>query len=160
MRVLMLSQGGDGLGVAQRLALEGHNVDLWIADDRYARAGRGIVNRVPNWRSALRRADLVVSDCVGFGRWEDVVQASNKPMLGFCAPLDALELDRRKGIELFERAGIQTPESLDFTSTTEARQLINDAGFDDGWVIKPSGNKSADKTMVVKDEALLDHSLR
>ena len=72
MRILILSAEGDGLGVAQRLSMEGHSVDLWIKENRFDRAGKGICNRVSTWRTPLAKADLIICDMVGFGDKEDV----------------------------------------------------------------------------------------
>ncbi|KKM60741.1 hypothetical protein LCGC14_1538710, partial [marine sediment metagenome] len=43
MKILILSKQGDGLGIAQRMQDEGHNVDIWIQDPRYKLSGKGIV---------------------------------------------------------------------------------------------------------------------
>jgi len=160
MRVLFVSKEGDGLGIAQRLALEGHSADVYIADTRFKSAGRGIVNRVPEWRSAARRADLIIADCVGLGRCEDSVRSLGRPAIGFSAALDTIELDRRKGMELFERAGIKTPETHYFNSTAEALKLPATHGWGDGWVVKANGNISTAKTAVVKDESLWPRAVR
>jgi phosphoribosylamine--glycine ligase len=160
MRVLFVSKEGDGLGIAQRLALEGHNADVYVADDRFRLAGRGIVNRVSEWRPAARRADLIISDCVGLGRYERDVQSLGRPSIGFCAALDTIELDRRKGMELFERAGIKTPETYYFSNTAEALKLPSQHGWGDGWVVKANGNISTAKTSVVKDEVLWPRAVR
>lgn len=152
MRVLIISKEGDGLGIGQRLALEGHSVDCWISDSRFARAGKGIVNRISEWRPALPRADLIIADCVGLGKLEDTIAATGRPTLGFSAALDAIELDRRKGMELFKRAGISTPETFYFNTPAEAERIPAKEGWQDGWVVKANGNISTAKTAVVKDE--------
>jgi phosphoribosylamine--glycine ligase len=160
VRVLFISKEGDGLGVAQRLVLEGHNVDVYVADDRFKNAGRGIVGRVGDWRLAIRRADLVIADCVGLGKYEDIVRQTNRPSIGFSRALDTIELDRRKGMELFERAGIKTPETLYFDKPADALKLTAQHGWGDGWVVKANGNISTAKTAVVKDELLWPRAVR
>jgi phosphoribosylamine---glycine ligase len=154
VRVLFISKEGDGLGVGQRVAFEGHNVDFYIADAGSAKAGRGIVNRVAEWRPALRRADLIIADCVGLGRYENIVREAGRPMIGFNRALDAAEIDRRAGMDLFTNVGVQTPETLFFDSKKEALSLPSRHGWDSGWVVKCSGNLSNDKTAVVKEETL------
>jgi phosphoribosylamine---glycine ligase len=154
VRVLFISKEGDGLGVGQRLAFEGHAVDFYISDSRFARAGRGLVNRVSDWRAAARRADLIIADCVGLGKLDNILRSLGRPMLGFSPALDTIELDRRKGMELFEQVGIQTPETHYFTSKAEALRLPAKEGWDAGWVVKPNGNISTAKTAVVTEAAL------
>lgn len=160
MRVLFVSKEGDGLGVGQRLALEGHNVDFWIAEERFAKAGRGLLSRVPSWQSAARRADLIIADCVGLGKYEEIARAYKVPLLGFSRILDIIELDRMKGMELFEAAGIAIPETHEFTSPAEARAIPQREGWGDGWVVKPSGNLSTSKTLTCKDDSLWDRSCK
>jgi phosphoribosylamine--glycine ligase len=152
--VLFISKEGDALGVAQRLALEGHAIDVYVAEERFALAGRGLVNRVADWRAATRRADLIIADCVGLGKLEDTIRQTGRPSLGFSAALDVVELDRRKGMELFTRAGIAIPETYTFDNATEAKSLPSQHGWGDGWVVKANGNIATSKTAVVKDEAL------
>lgn len=159
MRILIVGNG-DGLGIGQRLAFEGHTVDLYISDERFKRAGKGIVNRVPEWRPVARKADLIIADSVGLGRYESTVRAFGRPVLGFTPELDVIELDRRKGIELFERAGIETPETYPFASPAEALRIPLSKGFDDGWVVKANGNIGAEKTAVVTDQSLWDRAVR
>jgi len=159
MRVLFVSKEGDGLGVAQRLALEGHSVDVWIPDERFKKAGRGIISRVPSWQTAARRADLIIADSVGLGKYEDLVRSFNKPAIGFSSLLDIIELNRVKGMELFERAGVSVPPTFEFHSTAEAKAITQKEGWGEGWVVKPNGNLSTAKTMVCKDEKLWDRCL-
>lgn len=159
MKVLILSKEGDGLGVAQRLILEGHDVDVWIAESRFALAGKGIVNRVPSWPGPARQADLIIVDCVGLGKWEKQLRALDKPIIGLSATLDKIELDRALGMKVFETAGLTIPETYSFDSTAEAQKIKDNIEWQTGLVIKPSGNLSTSKTMVVKDETGWDRCL-
>jgi phosphoribosylamine-glycine ligase len=160
MHILVVSREGDGLGVAQRLALEGNDVDLFIAEKRMRRAGRGIVNRVPQWRgNALARADLILADCIGLGRFEEVMRSSGKPFIGFCPTLDKIESDRLLGMQMFERAGMDVPETHPYASPAEAATVVREHGWGEGWVAKPSGNKDTAHTTVCRDEALWEHCL-
>lgn len=164
MQILVVSREGDGAGLAQRLALEGNHVDLYIAEERYERVARGFkfagggeVSRVNRWERAVREADLILADCIGLGRSEDLVRSTNKPFIGFCHYLDAIEADRLKGMELFERAGIAVPETVPFNSRDEAHSVPAKRQWKEGWVIKPSGNQGPENTAVVTDEALWEH---
>lgn len=160
MRVLVMGKEGDGFGIAQRMALEGHDVDVFCADKRFRRALRGIVNRVPAWPGPARRADLIICDCVGMGRYESVMRDLDKPSIGFSAICDKIELDRVLGMDMFRRAGISIPETHEFKSVAEAESTPGKVGWGDGWVVKASGNISTAKTMVVKDETLWPSAIR
>jgi phosphoribosylamine--glycine ligase len=155
LNILLISKEGDGLGVAHRLQIEGNDVSVWIKDERYERALKGIVDRVSDWRPAVASADCIIVDMVGFGRM--VPDFGNVPVLGASAVVDNLELDRQFGIELFRRAGVDYPETRSFPGPSSV-ELPEPWGL--GWVIKPCGNKSTNKTLIVRDEELWDHCIR
>lgn len=158
VRILMLSQSGDGLGLAHRLVSEGHKVDVFIRESQYKMAGVGIVDRVPSWRPHLAKADLVVADMVGFGNYEATIKEAKKPLIG-CSPLmDVAELDRQRGINLLVRAGIDIPETFSFKGPKQARDILK-VWKDPGYVIKPSGNISTAKTSVARFPELYEHAL-
>jgi phosphoribosylamine--glycine ligase len=159
MRILFISKEGDGLGIAQRLMLEGHSVDVWCAEERFERAGRGIVNRVKSWEDSAPRADLIIADSVGLGKLEDKLRAYKAQTLGFSALLDVIELNRAKGMEMFERAGVTIPDTYEFDTPKAAASLTKHNGWGDGWVVKPNGNISTAKTMTCRDERLWERTL-
>ena len=159
-RILLISKEGDGLGVAQRLALEGNDVDVWVEEERFKEAGKGLVNRVRSWEPAAHLADMIFLDGVGLAaKMEKQLLALDKPLLGCSARLDAIELDRALGMDLFTTAGIAIPETRNWTGTAEADKIVKEEPWQEGWVIKPSGNQSTAKTMIVKDQTLWDRCL-
>ena len=120
--------------------------------------GDGSVRRVGTWEGRLAAHDLVLADCVGWGRQQDLLRASGVPHLGFNATLDRVEVDRAKGMELFATAGITIPETVEFGSKAEAIALPAEQGWGDGWVIKPSGNLANDTTRTVKEPGLWERA--
>src|SRR3990172_9537182 len=152
MRTLLISENGDGLGIAHQLVKEGHIVDCWIKEAQFEKAGVGIVNRIDSWRPAIPKADLILVDMVGFGtQVERVATQFGKPYIG-CDPLmDVAELDRQKGMELFLKAGIKIPETFSFQSPAEALSLLK-MWKEPGFVIKPCGNISTAETTVCRDQ--------
>jgi len=151
MRTLLISENGDGLGIAHQLVKEGHIVDCWIKEAQFEKAGKGIVNRIDSWRPAIPKADLILVDMVGFGlQVERVATQFGKPYIG-CDPLmDVAELDRQKGMELFLKAGIKIPETFSFQGPAEALSLLK-MWKEPGFVIKPCGNISTAETTVCRD---------
>ena len=114
-----------------------------------ARAGEGIVRRVPAWRPELAQADLVICDMVGFGRYEATLKKLGKVTFSCSAEADKLELDRAYTMELFKEHGIGIPETYEFDSPEDAVGLV-DIWEEPGFVIKPSGNAATSKTFVVR----------
>lgn len=157
MRVLFISTHGAALGLAHHVAQEGHNVDVFIADARLRLSGLGLVNRVGDWRAALRRADLTVADGVGLGRYEDIVRQTNRPTVGFSAALDTLQLDGAKCAEMFDRAGIQTlPQSLDASSgdgpaRSSGVQVAVGSWFNGSAFVRPFTYTFADRRLFAGD---------
>src|SRR5215469_10893246 len=116
------------MGVAQRLALEGNDVYMHVREPRAFRQGRGLLHRPQKWQGEVRNADLIIADCVGLGHLERAIADSNRPYLGFCQLLDAVELDRARGMEMFERAGITTPPTYPYGTVSEARGIPEQNG--------------------------------
>ena len=159
MKILFVSKEGDGLGVAHRLVTEGHDVFYYIKEPRFHLAGKGIVDRVLNFRPYITRCDLVVCDMVGMGRFVDLFRRLGKPVFSCSSEIDKLELDRQAGMNVFKEAGIDIPETHPAGSPAEAKTLISGQAWGKGWVLKPDGNKATSKTMVVRDPETIDWAL-
>jgi len=154
----MLSMDGDGLGLAHQLVKDGNSVDVFIKDTRYKDSGRGIVNRVQSWRPHVAKADLVIGDMVGFGQYEETLRKLGKPLLGISKWADHIELDRVMGLQLFEAAGIDVPETESYETPESARHLVK-VWRDPGYVLKPSGNLDTAKTYICRDKETLNWAL-
>ena len=159
MRILVLSQTGDFLGVAQRLRLEGHDVAMWIKEKAYARSGKGIVERVLSWRPLLRWADLVIVDIVGMGKYYPLLKSMGKPFLGCHPEMDRLELDRAYGMKCFADAGITVPETFPFPTPAKALQWMRDEDWGDGFAVKADDNIGCASSRVLTEPEQLDWAL-
>ena len=151
MRILMLSKSGDGLGIAHKMVVEGHTVDVWIQDADLLWAGRGLVGRPISWRPLVRKADLIMADMVGFGKHEKTLRGMGKVLFSISLVGDTVELDRKRGIKLLERSGIKVPESVPFPTPKAARDILS-IWREPGFVVKPSGNIATGKTYIVRDK--------
>lgn len=152
MKILMLSTEGDGLGVANKLVGEGHEVFMYIREPRFARAGDGIVKRISSWREGLRKAELIICDMVGWGAQEDLFRGLGKPTISCSYVLEQAELNRTRGMELFRSVGIEIPETFSCKNAQEAKKTVDAQDWGLGWVIKPDGNIATSKTMVVREK--------
>lgn len=159
MKILMMSKEGDGMGVAHRLVREGHDVALWIQEPRFNLAGKGIVRRPREWRPEIPYSDLIICDMVGFGNYEGLFKRFGKPVLS-CSPIfEMAEYDRGKGMQLFKALGIEIPETYSCKNPEEAKGIISGLEWGKGFVIKPDGNISTAKTMVVTEQDDFEWSL-
>jgi len=71
----------------------------------------------------LSKADLVICDSVGFGKYQDFIQGSGKPLLG-CDPIfDEMHEDRRKAVTLLKHLAIAMPSEDDIE---RAPDLLNE----------------------------------
>lgn len=153
MKILILSHDGDGLGIAQKLSEEGHDVRMYIKDPQYKHAGKGIVTRVPSWRPVFKNQDLIICDMVGFGQHEETLRTSRAQLFSCSQVMDQIELDRKKGHEVFKKFDIQTPITLSYSNPDAAREVLNMwDDFPNGVFVKPSGNVATAKTQHVKTQ--------
>lgn len=158
MRILLLSEHGDGLGVAQRLVSEGHKVSVFIRSKGYERAGKGLVDRVNSWRPLLPDTDLVICDMVGFGRYQGTFKRMGIPAFACSRIADMLELKREKSIELFNKVGISVPQTEFYRSPADAEDILR-TWDPPGYVIKPNGNISTAKTLIARDPEIFEWAL-
>lgn len=159
MKILVISQTGDFLGVAQRMVLEGHHVAMWIKSPDYKRSGRGIVERVNSWREKLRWADLVIVDMVGMGNVEKTLKAVGVPFIGASPIMDEIELNRAKGMEVFRAVGITIPETHAFSSPEEAKTFFVGLEWGDGFAVKADDNIGCATSRVLSEPEQLDWAL-
>lgn len=158
MKILILSMDGDGLGIAHRLAAEGNQVRMYVKDPRFRQAGEGLIEPISSWRPSLSWSDLIICDMVGFGKHEELFKTRGKVVFGCSKVMDMAELEREKGMELFERFGVPIPETYSFGNPKEA-EAISDLWEDPGFVIKPSGNLDTAKTYVCKNPEIYKWAL-
>lgn len=132
-RFLLLSECGDGLGLALRLTAEGHEVKLWLRDKKELGLGRGLVDE------ARRYERTVVSDCTGFGVFMDALRESEFLTFAGSEFADKLEEDRAFSDVIMTEAGIVTPDSVRANSPEEAEEFIEAY---ERVVLKPEGGLS------------------
>lgn len=148
MKVLIVEDGGDGLlDLALRAQEAHHTVKHFLrAYDREKRpVGRGLVERVDDWRAWMRWADLVLLGGCGrymveMARWRD----EGVPIIGGTPESASWELDRLKGMSVFRAAGISVPPYKECRTFDEA--IAHIAKHDEGYAIKPCGDV-ADKSL-------------
>jgi phosphoribosylamine---glycine ligase len=144
MRVLLVEPHADGLlDLAIRAQAYGHEVRYYLRDyDQHKQpVGRGLVDRVPDWRPSMRWADLVILGSLGyhmaeFDRW----RASGVPLIGAPGEAGQWELDRLAGMHAFEEHGIPVPAYQQCSTIEDALRAVEGNADDDGIAIKPCGD--------------------
>jgi phosphoribosylamine-glycine ligase len=136
---LILSEGGDGSGLAMRLKDEGHDVKIWIRDPEAEKRCKGLVDQADSYSFG----QTVVADCTGLGSLLDTYKEGGIPTVGGSSFADKLECDREYAEEVFHTVGIDTPKSEKASTWEEAAELIAKLGGETGRIVlKPEGRFS------------------
>src|SRR6267378_1380187 len=138
MGFLIVSEGGDGLGLALRLQEEGHKVSMSIKNPIAEHRGEGLVEKsvAPEFKPVL------LADCTGSGALLDSYRASGGDIFGGSQVADRLESDRKYASQIFKKAGIQEPFSKRFTDWESAFEFVQSWDKDSKLVFKPEGKHS------------------
>lgn len=149
MKILALDYyGTDGmLDFCMRCIRAGHRVKWYFKPDlRSAEVGRGLVERVDDWREWMRWADLVVmSDNTKYLREIDAWrQNEDIAIIGASSEAASWELDRKTGQEVFKKAGIPVPDFKEFSDYETAIAFVKKENR--AFVSKPSYDES-DKSL-------------
>ena len=141
MKVLVLEPHSDGLlDLALRAEAYGHQCRYYCSDYNPQRnpVGRGLVERVSDWRPSMRWADLVLLGSHRWGMEIDRWQAEGVPIIGAGSQAWQWELDRLAGMRAFKQAGIPVPEFHQCSSLDEAMAYVAKRG--EGMAVKPCGD--------------------
>src|SRR6266478_9181489 len=135
---LILSECGDGVGLALRLKAEGHEARIKIFDSAFENQGKGVVDSA----SEYSFGQTVIADVTGFGQVLDKFREAGVRTFAGGSFADKLEKDRQLGEEVFEQGGIRTPESAHASSWDDAEKLVRKFGDEGRVVLKPEGSLS------------------
>lgn len=138
MGFLIVSEGGDGLGLALRLQVEGHQVSMSIKDPIAEQRGEGLIEK----NSKPDFTPLLLADCTGSGALLDSFKSNNGLSYGGSQTADKLESDRKFSSQVFKKANIREPFSKEFTDWDSAFEFINSWEEDSKLVFKPEGKYS------------------
>lgn len=136
-KFLMISGGGDGLGLALRLRQEGNDVAVWIREGRSKSNYDGLIKKVKKWEEFLDPSTIVIFDSSGGGRTAERLRARGHFVFAAGQFADALELDRAVAFDIMHQAGIRTPKSKTFRSWQKAKDYVKER--DTKLVFKASG---------------------
>lgn len=133
MRYFLLSEGGDGVGLAMRLHAEGNEVRVFIRDPEAADRCKGLIETGNDYSWG----DIVVADCTGMGALCDRFREHGAKVVGGSGLADKLEQDRQYAERVMRQCGILVPEARSFSDWESAERFIKDS--EDRLVFKPEG---------------------
>jgi len=133
------SYGESALAWALRCIDAGHKVKWFFQPTpRSEHIGKGLVERVSDWRDWMRWADLVfLPDNCKYLRELDAWRDRGVPILGPNVAGAAWELDREEGMKVMRTAGIDVPPVKEFSDYDQAIAYVKKRG--ERLVSKPSG---------------------
>lgn len=151
MRFFVVSERGDGAGVAARLVREGHEVLMYFRDITARKNLDGIVKKVFSIQEGLNELpDVVVFDMVGFGNEAEKVREAGFRVFGGGKWNDKLELDRKFSMKTMDVMGIKAPKSFAFSNFKDAMGFVK--SYRKLLVLKPFNNMNTEFTYVPKNQ--------
>jgi phosphoribosylamine--glycine ligase len=146
LRVCMPTQYAEGAAwFAQRMAANGHEVDVSIAAEQCKEALGGIINRV-DALDEPEAYDLAVFDVCGQGKLADEARLKT-PTIGDSSLATRLEEDRIYGLEFMEQCGIKVSPWEQFSNPADAIRYIKRSKKP--LVFKPVGEQDDKSTTYV-----------
>ena len=147
MRICLASVYAEGAWLAWKMASEGHDVSMVVAEPRYAEALKGLVRVVPP-DSEVDPASfqLCVFDTTGMGSDADDARLAT-PTIGDSSLADSLEEDRLAGLEFMQKCGLQVAPWEAFDNPADAIRFIKKTKK--RYVFKPIGEQSDKSTTYV-----------
>ena len=145
MRLLIIDPAGAALDLAVRAKRAGHAVKHFITQkEKTKHIGRGLVDVVEELKPWINWPDLIfLADNTKYLREVDTLRAFGVPIVGPSHEAAQWELDRQLGMDVFAKAGIETPAAHEFTDYDQAIAFVKK--HNRRFVSKPSGD--ADKAL-------------
>lgn len=152
MKILFLSRYGEGADIAFRMVLDGHQVRVWIEEEKCRDNADGLVPKVTDWRPSVKWADLAVFDYNSKGLaaiWEQIHR--QVPCFGGSSFGHKLEDDRAYARAVMAQCGLPALESKSFKTLKEAHAHLK--AHPVAHVVKPSGAKVDKHHLIVGQRA-------
>jgi phosphoribosylamine---glycine ligase len=149
LRVCMPTQYAEGSWLGQRMAANGHDVDVAIGAEQCKEALGGLIN-VVDGLDQPENYELAVFDVCGQGKLADETRLK-VPTIGDSSLATRLEEDRIYGLEFMEQCGIKVSPWEEFSSPADALRYIKKSKRP--LVFKPVGEQDDKSTTFVARSA-------
>lgn len=127
MKIAIVDERADALGLAVELARAGHDVLHTSADPAYARAGLGLVSKAPNIMSLLPESigvELYVILAAGYSVQAKLLRARGARVLGGSAWVERLSRDAAFAAAAVESYGLRAPEQRAYPDAESALMAL------------------------------------
>ena len=153
MNVLIIDATGCGLSFAMRCQAYGHKVRLFERNNKdgsRSEIGDGIIQRIPEWESSMKWADLIFcTDNVFYIYQLERYRDQGYPIVGPSIDTNRWEQERDHGEKILNMAGIETIPSQTFENYDEAiKHVLQNPNRK--FVSKPIGDGAKDLSYVAK----------
>ena len=165
MKILLLTNEGDGLALGLQFMREGHACAAWakeplgdlykgIIEPRFY----GIDSNDKPWhdiQAAIQwQPDYAIADVTGLSWAAQQCRTAGIPVLGGDSLNDALEQDRFEALRFADACGVHIPHTLGYSEheVSKACEFIRDCGPDEHYVVKSSRHDKASSFVATNPE--------
>lgn len=143
MRILFISSRNIiAADLARKLKREGNEVKLFIDDKNRKLNLENIVEKTDDWKRELDwvgKDGIIVFDDVGYGKIQDKLRKKGFLVFGGNELGDKLEFDREHAQRIFKKYGLQTLETISFSSIGGCIRFVKKSNKN--WVVKQNDHK-------------------
>jgi len=111
MKILIVTKDGLALGLAQRLSLEGHQVEVFATDADMQYTGQGFYTISDNLWKSVQECKFIISDTGNQSQLCSKAATYNKPIIGCNKITDMINSDAIKEYDIGHRLGMEFPPS-------------------------------------------------
>lgn len=160
MRILVIDPCGAALDWCMRCLDDGHEVRWFMVDnDKTKNIGKGIVEKVKDWRDWARWSDMIfLADNTKYLRELDKWRREGHVVIGPTSELADWELNRETGQNILKKHGIATIPYKEFNDYDKAIAYV--IKEDKRFVSKPSGDADKALSYVSKSPADMVYMLQ
>lgn len=152
MNVLLIDVYSCYLDFALRCQRAGHEVRWFQSKTREglpSKVGQGLVKRISDWQGSMHWADIIlVADNVRYLHALEGWRKRGYPIWGPSVETANWELDRTKGQEVLQKAGISIMESTSFRTIGKAQEFLR--ANPNRYVSKPNADDNKALSYVAK----------
>lgn len=146
MNVLYITRDGLATDLARQIKKTGHEVKLFIKDERLRNIFDGIIEKTDDWKNELNwvgKSGLIIFDDNGFGLEQEKLRDQGYSVFGGNSKADQLEYKREFTSNIFKKSGInatflksfeEPQKAIDYVKENPAKYIIKRDSFNSKFV--------------------------